>query len=182
MRCFSAYSSFVLRQTHLECLLPKSSILVSSDQSTRSQLKSQCRLANSRRLRLWVLVRKGFFLACLPNSLLACREPLMVVLETLWPQDATLWCNSVTVSLGLFFYFSYHPPHCALWQDKLGTSSSLVCHCSSCFKLLNDSSDCRYGQVKASGYFLVAIAWLMKVDTHLPYLNGVFSCLCHVDK
>ncbi|KAI5095635.1 Rho family GTPase 1 like, partial [Silurus meridionalis] len=51
MRCFSAYSSFVLRQTHLECLLPKSSILVSSDQSTRSQLKSQYRLANSRRLR-----------------------------------------------------------------------------------------------------------------------------------
>ncbi|KAI5613482.1 TSC22 domain family protein 1 isoform 3, partial [Silurus asotus] len=43
----------LIRQTHLECLLPKSSILVSSDQSTRSQLKSQYRLANSRRLRFF---------------------------------------------------------------------------------------------------------------------------------
>jgi len=33
LRCFSAYSSFVLRQTNLQCLLPKGSILVSSDQS-----------------------------------------------------------------------------------------------------------------------------------------------------
>ncbi len=73
MRCFSAYSSFVFRQTHSECLLPKTSILVSSDQSTRSQLKPQYRLANSRRLRLWLWVRKVFFRACLPNSLLACR-------------------------------------------------------------------------------------------------------------
>ena len=65
MRCFSAYSSFVFRQTHLECLLPKSSIFVSSDQSTRSQLKVMYRLANSRRLRLWFWVRKGFF-PCMP--------------------------------------------------------------------------------------------------------------------
>jgi len=48
----------------------------------------------------------------------------------------------------------FFPPRCVLWQYKLGTSSSLVCRCSSCFKL-NDSSDCRYGHVKGSGYFLV---------------------------
>lgn len=34
----------------------------------------------------------------------------------------------------------------------------------------------------ASGYFLIAIALLVKVDTHLPYLNSVFLCLSHVEE
>ena len=44
-------------------------------------------------------------------------------------------------------YFSYHPPHCAWRQNELTSSSRLVYHFPSCFKLLDDSSDSRYGQV-----------------------------------
>src|SRR4029434_9531065 len=40
MSCCSLWLSFSLRQTHLWCLLPKSSILVSSDHITRSHGKS----------------------------------------------------------------------------------------------------------------------------------------------
>ena len=103
MRFFSAHASFFRRQTHRWCAWPKSSIFVSSDHSTRFQSKCQCRLANSRRLRLLVALNKGFFLATLPNSLLAWRWRLIVDLETWWPQDATKFCNSPTVALGFPF-------------------------------------------------------------------------------
>ena len=61
MRFFSAHASFFRRQTHRWCAWPKSSIFVSSDHSTWFQSKCQCRLANSRRLRLLVALNKGFF-------------------------------------------------------------------------------------------------------------------------
>lgn len=41
LRCFSVWLSFCLRQTHLWCLLAKSSIVVSSDHITRPHWKSQ---------------------------------------------------------------------------------------------------------------------------------------------
>ena len=51
-------------------------------------------LANSRHLHLWWNGRKGLFLVCLPNNLLAWRWCLMVILKTRWSQVATFLCNS----------------------------------------------------------------------------------------
>ena len=68
-------------------------IFVLSDHSTLSELKFQCRLANSKHFCLWWKDKKGFFLAYHPNSLLAWKWRLMVELKTRCPQDATrLWC------------------------------------------------------------------------------------------
>lgn len=99
MRLFSVYPSFFQCQIHHCCAWPKSSILVSSDHSTQFQSMCQCRLANSRHLHLLVVPNKGFFLATLPNSLLAWRTGLNGDLKTWWPQDSTKFCNSPTVVL-----------------------------------------------------------------------------------
>ena len=58
---------------------------------------------NSMHLHLWWDDRKGFFLACPPNNLLAWRWYLMVVLETWWPVGATFLWNSPTVIIGELF-------------------------------------------------------------------------------
>lgn len=79
----------------LEHLLPRSSIFVSYHIRTQFQSKFQY----SRHLWLWLDESKGFFLAFLPNNVLALKLCLIVNLETWWPQNGTIFCKYLIVIL-----------------------------------------------------------------------------------
>ena len=98
-RCFSAWLSLCLCQTHLWCLLPKSSILVSSDHRTWSHWKIQWCLVNYRSLSLSFLDGRGLLLVTPTNILWLYRWCLIVVWEIFWPQDSTNFYNSSSVIL-----------------------------------------------------------------------------------
>lgn len=64
---------FSSHNTYLWWLPAKSSMLASSDHSTKSQSMCQHHLANPRRFNLFLWNSRGFLMAILPNSFLAWR-------------------------------------------------------------------------------------------------------------
>ncbi|MEQ2220197.1 hypothetical protein ILYODFUR_002890 [Ilyodon furcidens] len=71
-------------------------------------------------------------------------------------------------------------PASSLWGvgGKSGSSPSLVCLSSRWFKLFNYCSYSTYDRFFEKSYFLV---FLLKIITHLPNLNGKFSCFPHFE-